>query len=216
MRKVTTWSTATLLALALTATACGDDGDSDQPSGGEADLQGVDLQVMGWSSSAAEDEALTDLIATFNTETGANASFNPVPEYDTALQAALAGGSPPDVFYVDSNRLPDLADAGILQPVPDGVISDPDDIYPSLREAFTYDGTWYCPPKDFSTLALVYDVDAFEEAELSPPTTWQELRDAAGALTTSDRAGLVMGVEYPRWATFLFQAGAALTNDEVT
>ena len=32
-----------------------------------------------------------------------------------------------------------------------------DDIYSSLREVFTVNGTWYCPPKDFSTLGLIYD-----------------------------------------------------------
>lgn len=214
MRRTTIWSAA-LLAIVLVAAGCG--GDSDGGSdGGPTSLEGLELQLMGWSSSPAEDEALSALIEQFNTDTGAKASFNPVPEYDTTLQSALAGNSPPDVFYVDSNRLPDLADAGVLAPVPDGVLSDPDDIYPSLREAFTYDGVWYCPPKDFSTLALVYDVGAFDEAGLQPPTTWEELRAAAEALTTDDRVGLVMGVEYPRWAVFLFQAGTALTNDEIT
>lgn len=206
---------AALLATALVAAGCGGDGDGGS-DGETTSLEGLELQVMGWSSSQAEDEALSALIEQFNAETGAKATFNPVPEYDATLQSALAGNSPPDVFYVDSNRLPDLADAGVLAPVPEGVISDPDDIYPSLREAFTYDGTWYCPPKDFSTLALVYDVQAFEEAGLQPPTTWEELRAAAEELTTDDRVGLVMGVEYPRWAVFLFQAGTALTNDEVT
>jgi multiple sugar transport system substrate-binding protein len=214
MRRLTKYS-AVLAAIALAVAACGGSGDDDD-TGPEDGLAGVNLQVMGWSSSPAEDDALTRLIERFNEETGANASFNPVPEYDTTLQAALAGGTPPDVFYIDSNRLPDLADAGILTPVPDGMITDPDDIYPSLRNSFTYDGTWYCPPKDFSTLALVYDVAAFDAAGVEPPTNWEELRAAAEALTTDDQAGLVMGVEYPRWAVFLFQAGSALTNDDIT
>jgi multiple sugar transport system substrate-binding protein len=171
---------------------------------------------MGWASSPVEDEALAGLLEQFNEETGANAFFNPVPEYDATLGAALAGGEPPDVFYVDSFRLPDLVAAGALAPVPPGALTDPDDIFDSLRESFTFEGTWFCPPKDFSTLALVYDVDAFAEAGIDVPTTWEELRAAAEALTTDERAGLVMGVEYPRWGVFLFQAGAALTDDAVT
>src|SRR5690606_36724828 len=105
--------------------------------------EGLELQVMGWSSSEAEDDALSALNEQFNAETGARALFNPVPEYDATLQSALAGNSPPDVFYVDSNRLPDLADAGVLSPVPDCDLSRPDDICPPLRKAFTYDGTCY-------------------------------------------------------------------------
>jgi multiple sugar transport system substrate-binding protein len=182
----------------------------------EGALAGVELKLWGWSSSDAENTALSDLVAEFNSATGANAEFQPQAEYDTALNTALAGGDPPDVFYVDSFKLPDLAEAGALAPVPSGAVSDPDDIYPSLQEAFTYNGTWYCPPKDFSTLGLVYDPAALEAAGVAVPTTWEELQAAAATLTTDTQAGLAMGVEYPRWAVFLFQAGADLTNVDVS
>ncbi len=233
---------ALMLVLAMVAAACGGDDDSGSseteapaegtaaPSDGSeapsaADLTGVDLTLWGWSSSEAENAALADLVAGFAAETGANAEFQPQAEFDVALQAALASGAPPDIFYIDSNKLPDLADAGVLAPVPDGVLSDTDDIYPSLRSAFTYESTWYCPPKDFSTLALVYDPDVLDAAGVAVPTTWDELAAAAETLTTGSvdeiaagnaTAGLTMGVEYPRWATFLFQAGTALTDDDVT
>jgi multiple sugar transport system substrate-binding protein len=198
--------------------------DTTEGGGGEAPaLEGVELSLWGWSSSDAENTALTELVDAFSEETGAVASFQPQAEYDVALQAALTSGDPPDVFYVDSFRLPDLADAGALAPVPDGAITDPDDIFPSLREAFTLDGTWYCPPKDFSTLALIYDPDVLSEAGVEVPTTWEELAAAAETLTTGDaaaiaagtaQAGLAMGVEYPRWGVFLFQNGAAITNED--
>jgi multiple sugar transport system substrate-binding protein len=212
-----------LVALALVAAGCAREAappPATTPPAATApsptvNLQGVELQLMGWASSPAEDEALKALLEKFNAETGARASFNPVPEYDSTLQAALAGGSPPDVFYVDSFKLPDLVDAGALDDA-EGKLTNPEDFYPSLLEAFTFEGTLYCPPKDFSTLALVYDVDAFQEAGLQPPTTWDELAAAAEALTTEGRAGLTMGVEYPRWGVFLFQNGTALTDDAVT
>jgi multiple sugar transport system substrate-binding protein len=203
----------------------GGDGTTTTGEGGASSLDGVELSLWGWSSSDAENTALTELVSAFSEETGAVASFQPQAEYDVALQAALTSGDPPDVFYVDSFRLPDLADAGALAPVPDGALTDPDDIFPSLKEAFTLDGTWYCPPKDFSTLALIYDPDALSAAGVEVPTTWEELAAAAEALTTGDveaiaagtaQAGLAMGVEYPRWGVFLFQNGAAITNEDNT
>jgi multiple sugar transport system substrate-binding protein len=206
--------TLVLAVWAMVAAACAQAPEG-APPGEEVNLEGVELQLMGWASSEAEDQALRGIIDGFNEETGATASFNPVPEYDATLGAALAGGEPPDVFYVDSFRLPDLVDAGTLAPA-EGKITNPDDFYPSLREAFTFDGTFYCPPKDFSTLGLVYDQDVLEEAGLGVPTTWEELAAAAEALTTGEQAGLAMGVEYPRWGVFLFQNGTALTDDEVT
>ncbi|MDH5294838.1 MAG: extracellular solute-binding protein, partial [Acidimicrobiia bacterium] len=85
-------------------------------------LEGAALKLWGWSSSDAENQALSDLVASFNEETGAAAEFQPQAEYDATLQAALAGGEPPDVFYVDSFKLPDLASEGILAPIPDGAV----------------------------------------------------------------------------------------------
>ena len=211
--------TTTTAAAETTTTAAGDTtttGATETTAAAGGDLAGVELKVWGGSSGLAEDEALTALLDAFNEQTGAHAVFEAQDPMTTALNTALAGGEPPDVFYVDSNDLPNLAVSGALAPVPADALTDPDDIYPSLREAFTFDGTWYCPPKDFSTLGLVYDPAALEAAGVAVPTTWEELAAAAETLTTDSQAGLAMGVEYPRWAVFLFQNGADLTNEDVS
>ena len=234
---------AGLAALALTAAACGSDDESEPAADdataadtGDADTgdaatattaaeatgdasaapAGGDLRVWGWSSSEAEDGALTGLLQEYAASSGTSVTFEPQPEYDTAIQAALSAGDPPDFFYVDSFKLPDLAAAGALAPVPDGAITDPDDIYPSLQQAFTFDGTWYCPPKDFSTLGLVYDADALAEAGIEPPTTMAELAAAAEALTTDTRTGLVFGPELARAGVFMLANGGYIVNDDVT
>jgi multiple sugar transport system substrate-binding protein len=211
-------------AVALVAAACGgsdfadDEGDSDDAAPAddtEEPAEPASLTLMGFSSGTAEDDALNAIIESYNAQSQNTARFNPVPEYDTALQAALAGGSPPDVIYIDSNRLPDLVEAGALSPA-DGRLDDDGDFYESLRETFTYDGTFWCPPKDFSTLGLVYNVDVLEEAGVEPPTTWDELAAAAEALTDGDQVGLVVAPEYPRWGVFMFQAGGGVTDPDVT
>ena len=113
----------------------------------------VELQLMGWSSSDAENARLQEMVDTYNTNNpGVNVTLNQVPDYDTVLQTAMAGGEPPDVFYIDSFRLPDYVAANSLMPIGDQM-DDPDDFYPSLRQAFTIDDTFWCPPKDFSTLS---------------------------------------------------------------
>src|SRR5690606_23285448 len=120
----------------------------EEPSGAT-----FDLQLMGWSSSESENTRLQEVVDAFNaSRDDINVTLNLVPDYDTRLQTSLAGGAPPDVFYIDSFRLPDLVEAGAVEPA-EGRIEDPDDFYESLRAAFTYNGTFYCPPKDFSTLA---------------------------------------------------------------
>lgn len=180
-------------------------------------LKGTKLSLFGFASSEVEDTALTGLLNEFNAKTGAKSEFFPQKEYDTAIQAALASGSGPDVFYVDSFKMPDLVKAGALAPVPTGALTNPNDIYPSLRNVFTSaDGKLICPPKDFSTLALVYDKDFLKAKGVNPPTSWDELKAAATKLTTDGRTGLVMGFEYPRVGVFMFQAGGAMTDDKFT
>lgn len=215
-----------ILLLALVAAACAesdfegsDEGGDDAAAGADSTDDGAaegggggELQLAGFASSQAEDDALREILGAYE---GAEVEFNPSPDYDTTLQAALAGGTPPDVFYVNDNRVPDLAEAGVLAPL-EGNITDPDDFYPALREAFSVDGTFYCPPKDFSTLALQYNTAMFEEAGLEPPTTWDELEAAAEQLTTGDQVGLVIGAEFFRWGVFGVQAGGELANEDRT
>lgn len=177
--------------------------------------EGVELELAGFASSPAEDEQLTAILEQYNAQSENTATFNPLPEYDTTLQASLAGGEPPDVFYVNDNRLPDLAAAGALAPAGDN-IDNPEDFYPALVEAFTYEGTWYCPAKDFSTLALYYNTDMLSEAGVEPPTNWEELAAAAEALTTDGRVGLALAPEYFRWGVFAEQAGGSITNEDLT
>ncbi len=147
---------------------------------------------------------------------GYTATFNPVPNYDQSLQTALAGGSPPDAFYLDSLKFPDFIKNDVLATPPQGAIEDPDDFYESARAAFTANGTFYCPPKDFSTLALFYNKKMLDAAGLKVPTTWDELKDAATKLTNKDSGvyGLAISADAARWLAFLYQAGGHVLTDD--
>ncbi len=181
----------------------------------------TELTLMGWSSSDAENSRLQEMVDTFNAANpDLNVTLNQVPDYDTALQTAIAGGSPPDVFYIDSFRLPDYVEAGALQPIGDQM-DDADDFYPSLRQAFTIDDTFWCPPKDFSTLGLQYNTDMLDAAGLEYPTadwTWDDLRAAAEALTDADNGvyGMTLSADFARMIAFLYQSGATVTNEDFT
>ncbi|MEZ4617635.1 MAG: extracellular solute-binding protein [Caldilineaceae bacterium] len=137
-----------LLILLLVSVACGGGDDSANGAAGTDSATGVtQLQLMGWSSSAAEDEQLNSVVDAFNeANPEIQVSVNLVPSYDERLQASLAGGTPPDAFYIDSVRLPDYVAAGALEPYESHAV-DPEDFYESLRTAFTINGTFYCPLK---------------------------------------------------------------------
>ena len=179
------------------------------------------LQLMGWASSDAENVRLQEIIDQWNASNpDTQVVLNLVPDYDTKLQTALAGGSPPDIFYIDSFKLPDLVAAGAVAPIGDQ-LTNPDDFYPSMREAFTIDGTFYCPPKDFSTLALEYNKDLFDAAGVAYPTadwTWDDLRAAAEQLTNADAGvyGMVLSPDFARLIALIYANGGTVTDEGFT
>jgi multiple sugar transport system substrate-binding protein len=204
---------AVVATAALVLAGCGDDGNTGSGTSGAE--TGAKLSMYAFSSSPAEDAVLRKAISDYNAKGRNTVDLKVLPEYDTALTTALAGGEPPDVFYVNDNKLPDFGKNGVLEPIGDKV-DNPGDFYDTLKQSFTYKGTYYCAPKDFSTLQLIYNTDDFTAAGLKPPTTWDELTATAKALTKAGHPGLVINPEFYRWGAFMAQAGAWPTNDDVT
>ena len=172
-------------------TEAGGDGGSAAPAEGGGD----GLTVLIGSSGDAETEAVTAAVDAWSEESGTEAEVIVATDLTQELTQGFAGGEPPDLFYVDAAAFPDYAVAGNLYPYAEE-IEDVDDFIPALRETFTLDGTEYCVPKDFSTLALQINTASWEAAGLTDedvPTTWEELQTVADTLTTPEQAGLVIG-----------------------
>ncbi|MFW5691833.1 MAG: extracellular solute-binding protein [Chloroflexota bacterium] len=182
-----------------------------------AESTGVALTLAGWSSSESEDVALITQLETFTCETGIDVTFAPSTDHRVTMQSAFATEDYPNVFYIDSSYLPDWVEAGVVATGEDD-IENIEGFYESLIDIFTYEGVLYCPPKDFSTMALQYNKDLFDAAGLEYPTaewTWEDLRAAAEALTNEEEGviGLVTPPNLERWLPFLYQNGGALFDD---
>jgi multiple sugar transport system substrate-binding protein len=207
---------AVLTAGTLLATAaCGgsgfddDEGGSEQQQGGKAALQ-----ILIGSSGDAETKAVNDAAAAWATASGNTATVTPAQDLTQQLGQALAGGTPPDVFYVDASRFADYASNGALEPYGDK-ISNPEDFYESLRTTFTYDGKFYCAPKDFSTLALQVNTALFTKAGLTEadvPTTWDQLTSVSQKLKAAKVQPLVIGDTRDRIGAFMVQSGGWITS----
>lgn len=176
----------------------------------------IQLRLLGWSGSDAENKALNQVVADFNaSQTEIEAKFEPVPDYDTVLQNALVGGDVPDVFYVSVQNFPTFVRDEVLMPYGDK-LDNVEDFYPALRDSFSANDMLYCAPKDFSVLALQINTEMFEKAGLKPPTTWDEMKAAAKALATDSVAGFVLNPSLDRFAAFFYAAGGDITNADKT
>ncbi|QPE05643.1 extracellular solute-binding protein [Microbacterium schleiferi] len=201
---------------ALTLSACGS-GFSDGGGSSDGELTSSDdaITVLIGSSGDAETSAVEDAVAAWSEQSGVPASVQVANDLAQQLSQGFAAGTPADLFYLSTDSIAGFAANGSLQAYGD-VLANKDDFYPSLVENFTVDDTFYCAPKDFSTLALIINTSMWEEAGLTEadiPTTWDELDTVAAQLTTDDHVGLAFGAEYQRIGTFMAQAGGGLVQD---
>lgn len=208
---------AVLAAGVLVLSACGGSGFSDTGSQGSSDgaSGGGQLQVLIGSSGQAETTAVTDAVAAWSKESGTPARVSAASDLAQELSQGFAAKTPPDVFYVSSDLFNSYAASGALEAYGDQ-LSNADDFYPVLKQAFTRDGKLYCAPKDFSTLALVINTDLWTKAGLTDadiPTTWDQLKTVAQKLTGNGVVGLSTSAEYSRLGAFMAEAGGGLVKD---
>ncbi len=170
----------------------------------------VTIALGCWGSSPAETELLDNQIAEFN-KTFPNIKVEKqviTGDYNEQMQANIAAKSEPDVYYLDVYQAPNFIERGVILPLDEYIDKgDLKDFEDNLLAGFTKDGKVYGLPKDYNTLALFYNKDMFEAANSEVPTTWEELRAAAKALTTSDVKGITLSNDAARFIPFIYQAG---------
>ena len=113
----------------------------------------------------------------------------PWSEYWTKLEAAAMGGEMPDVYWMHSNQFFKYADAGIMLDLSDLDIDY--SVYPEgITALYNFDGTQLAVPKDYDTIALVYNKEIFDAAGEPYPDdtwTWDTLREVAKRLTDTEK-----------------------------
>ncbi|MFQ6170629.1 extracellular solute-binding protein [Oryzobacter sp. R7] len=219
----TTRSAALALALtgALTLTACGGGGFEEEGGGSSAPASAsgpVALKMLIASSGDAETNAVKAATDAWAKKTGNTVEVTVASDMNQQLAQGFASGSPADVFYMDAGRFADYAKQGSLYPYADQ-LEDNSDFYEPLRKAFTYEGKQYCAPKDFSTLALVINTDAWTKAGLGDgdiPKTWDDLSAVSKKLTTGGQVGLGLGTGIDRVGAFVVQNGGWWLSEDNT
>ncbi|MDX6228846.1 MAG: multiple sugar transport system substrate-binding protein [Frankiales bacterium] len=174
------------------------------------------ISVLIASSGTAETSAVQAAANAWNTKTGNTATVTAAQNMDQQLGQAFAANKAPDVFYLDASKLADYASTGALYAYGDKA-AGASDFYPTLKDAFTYKGTFYCAPKDFSTLALEINSAMWTKAGLTAadvPTTWDQLTSVATKLKSAlpGVTPLVISTGHDRVDAFLVQAGGNLLD----
>jgi spermidine/putrescine-binding protein len=181
---------ALLVAMVLLLGACagGDVGTE------EGDEEGGDTEASGSVNVAAvwtgtEQENFEAVLDAFTEETGIEATYKSTgDDVGAYLGTQIEGGNPPDVAMLpQAGLLRDLAAEGSLTAANDGVIG-------AMEENFAQDwidlgsvdgdlyGVYF---KAANKSTWWYNTAVFDQAGVEPPTTWDEMLQAAGTVNSS-------------------------------
>lgn len=195
-----------------------------QPAAGTLPVEdGASLVFWSWGASEAELNLVRESVEKFRAAyPNVTVDFQPTPaDYDTKLKAAIAGGTGPDVFYINDGLMTALGGAGQLLPLDDAMAAGGvtrEEFIPALLTIFTQEGKTYGLPKDWGTLGLIYLPEVFAAAGIPEPTadwTWEDLRAAAKTIEEqTDVAGFCQNADWARFAPFAFSYGGAFTSDD--
>jgi len=135
---------------------------------------GAKIVFSGWGDPS-EQQIYTDSIERFKAVCpDVTVDYQPIPDkFQDKLKAMMAGGTAPDVFYVDDQLMTAFVPSGQLLALDDFMTQagvSRDDFIPALLTIFTQDGKTYGLPKDWGTLGLVFLPEAFQAAGIAEPT----------------------------------------------
>ncbi|MDT0186913.1 extracellular solute-binding protein [Microbacterium sp. ARD31] len=194
MRRLKTGSAGVAVAaLALTLAACGSDsGDSDSNTDNSESSGSTDLsaELTWWDTSDPDNEApaYDELIKKFNEEYPDVTIKHEIVPFDQTQNkfktAAEADSGAPDILRAEVAWTPEFASLGYLYAL-DGTAALENNFLETPLSSNEFDGKTYGVPQVTDTLGLMYNKALFEKAGLdpeAPPTTWDEVRDAAKAL----------------------------------
>lgn len=147
---------------------------------------------------------------------------------ESGFLMSMAGGTAPDVFYVNFRQLESYVKQGFLYPLNEYVARDPhvlNGINPKVMEVIKLRGKIYSMPFQQWVMALYYRKDLFKDAGLNPnhgPRTWDEFYDYCQKLTVPSKGqfgflwyGSPQGTSY-HWTDFLWQAGADVVHKDAS
>jgi alpha-glucoside transport system substrate-binding protein len=188
---------ALLAALAVAAVACGGDdeegGDGTTPAGGQVSGS---ISIMGtWSGAEqASFQAVIDGFTEQNPDVDVRYD-SAGDELPTVLSTAVEGGNPPTIAAVAQPGLVQgYADDGAVKPIDfaEDVISE--NFAESVMQVGTFNDQLYgLMFKAANKSTVWYNVQAFEDAGVEPPETWEDFLTAAETLKASGVPAFSLG-----------------------
>ncbi len=156
-------------------------------AGGET----VVLRVANWGGAeeVKSEQAIADEFARRHPGVVVRVESIPASNYKEKILAAIAAGSPPDVFLLDSVIMPTFINRGLLldlMPFAKARGIDLSMYFPNVLKIGMRDSALYAFPKDSNPIAMYYNRRLFDAAGVPYPRrawTWDDYLELAKKLT---------------------------------
>ncbi len=195
-----------LLITALTAgmlIGCGSSSGDSDTGGGEGGKQQIDIWYY-WENESHQ-AILNSELDKFNEsqdEIEATATYVPFADFKKQLSIGASSAELPDIVIIDSPDHASYTAMGIFADITDKV--DVSQYYEGPIASCMQDDKLYGIPFGSNCLGLFYNKDMLEAANVEVPTTWDELKDAAKALTKDNVSGMAFCCLQNEEGTFNF------------
>lgn len=191
------------------------------------DSEPITLSV--WAPFTGSDgDVLREIIANYN-ETNTDNITVEIDIMDNAtlqskLPTAVSTGTGPSFVLVGIEYLKQYAENGLIEDISDfweATGTDKSNFYENVLAKSYIDDTLYGVPMQYNLQYLYYNKDIFADAGLdpeAPPTTLDELKEAAIACTdaSQNRYGLGLPYDYASYSEYLWANGGDVINVEGT
>lgn len=204
---VKTGSIAMLAVAALALSGCSADAPEEAPEGGVSGS----LSFATWQFlEPNRGDVIFDTINAY-TDENADVSIEKVEiaraDYEKTLSTQFGAGAGPDIFVIPDAYFPQLAESGLLEPL-DDVISDAEpSSFREINDNYAVDDAQLAVVWEIVPYAMFWNTDILSQANVTAPTSIDELVTAANAIKESTgKTGFTvrhqMNEETPWWTDF--------------
>ncbi|WP_181346854.1 ABC transporter substrate-binding protein [Thalassobacillus sp. CUG 92003] len=185
--------------------ACGNNEGSTETEGSDGKKE-----LLLWHYYTSSEEALNKMLDDYNSsqdEVEVVAEYVPFDEMNRQLSVGTAGDTLPDIVVSDTVNNASMASMGILTDLSSKIEEwgKSDQLLEGPLNSAKYKDSYYGLPLTTNSLGLFYNKDKLDEAGIEePPKTWEELEEAAAALTTEDVKGFGLSATRSEESTFQF------------
>lgn len=189
------------LAAPLVLAACGG-GTASAPAASE---EVKSIRVVDYYNNEPDNTIYATALGACAAENGVTIDRQAVPGADLIAKVLQQASSKtlPDILMLDNPDLQQIAATGALAPIGDFGLSAEGEAQ-GVIDASTYKGKVYGLQPVTNTIALFYNKDILKAAGITPPTTWDELKAAAAALTSGDQYGVAFSAPSTYEGTWQF------------